>query len=294
MKHVQKITVAMLAVAIWGCGGSGGGSSSPTTTLNLNPRVEAIVTVQRTNLMHPDQWTDAQLNDPTNLAVKADLIDPTVFGVQDPKNIEIGESMTFQLVNYTPDGVRHILSGVAFANSDSSSSFGVLAANTGQFIAGNAPTTAPLFVSASFNGQVYSVEYDLKIRQVRVLGTVLDGGTNAADLAGSQVQFFDGTGKLVDTVTIQFDGSIRASVPTVTATFTVFGDSLPDTFYHSFTYGGLQYDASATGCVPSMPTGLNIGTTTLPATILVTPRVAGQATPPSTGCGTGPVVHKHG
>jgi len=293
MKHVQKFTVAMLAVAIWGCGGSGGTGSKPTT-LNLNPRVEAVVTVQRTNLMHPDLWTDAQLNDPTNLAVKADLLDPTVFGAQDPKNIEIGETMTFQLVNYTPDGVRHILPDVSFSNSDSTSAFGVLASNTGQFVAGNAATTQPLFVSASYNGQVYSTEYDLKIRQVRVLGTVLDGGTNAADLAGSQVLFYDGSGVLVDAVTIQFDGSIRASVPTVTKSFTVFGDSLPDTFYHSFTYGGLQYDASATGCIPSMPTGLSVGTTTLPSTVLVTPRVAGTSTPPQTGCGPGPVAAKHG
>jgi len=294
MKHVPKLTFAVLAAVLCGCGGTGGGSPKPTTSLNLNPRVECIVTVQRTNLMHPDEWTDAQLADPTNLQVKADLIDPTVFGVQDPTNIEEGEEMTFQLVNYTAAGQRQILQNVSFQSSDSGSTFGVLASNTGQYVAGASATTQPLFVSATFNGQTFATQYDIKIRQVRVLGTVLDGSNNAADLAGAQVEFFDQSGTLVDTVTVQFDGSFRASVPTITTQFTIFGDSLPDTFYHSFSYGGLQYDANPVGCIPAMPTGLVVGTTILPSTLLVTPRVSGQSTPPSTGCNSGPVVHKKG
>ncbi len=292
MKHVQQFLIVGLAVALIGCGGTNGGSQQHVATvLNLNPRIEAVVAVQRTNLMHPDQWTDQQLQDPTNLAVKADLFDPTVFGPQDPTNIAAGEQVIFQLVNYS-NGVRHILSGVTFENSDSSSTYGVLAANTGQFTAGNNATSTPNFVTANYKGNAYSAEYDLKIRQVRLLANVLEEGTNNANLAGSKVQFYNSSNVLVDTVTIQYDGSIRASVPTNTTSFTIVGDSLPSAFYHSFVYSALRYDASIVSCLAPVPSDLTVGTRPLPGTIFVTPRVDGQLTPQSTGCSSGPVFKK--
>ena len=298
MKHVHKFLVASVALALIGCGGTGGNSKPATgPVLNINPRVEAIVSVQRTNLMHPDLWTDAQLQDPTNMAVKADLYDQTVFGVQDPNNIETGEQMVFQLVNYTIDGsgnpVRHIIPGVVFSTSDNNSTYGVLASNTGQLTVNNNATTQPIYVTASYNGNTYSAQYSIKIRQVRIIGSVLDENTNqAAALAGCQVQFFNASNALVDTVTVAFDGSFRGSIPTNTTSFTVNGDSLPSTYYHSFTYNTLRYDASVVSCFAPAPSGLLVGTATLPGTILVTPRVSGQGAPGSTGCQQGPVT-KH-
>ena len=298
MKHVHKFLAASVALALIGCGGTGGNSKPATgPVLNINPRVEAIVAVQRTNLMHPDMWTDQQLQDPTNMAVKADLFDQTVFGVVDPTNVATGEQVIFQLVNYTTDSsgnpVRHIIPGVVFTTSDFNSTYGVLASNTGQLTVSNNATSQPIFVTASYTGGTFSAEYDIKIRQVRLLGNVLDENTNqAAALAGCQVQFYNAANALVDTVTVAFDGSFRASVPTNTTSFTVNGDSLPSSYYHSFTYNTLRYDASVVSCFAPAPSGLQVGTTTLPGTILVTPRVNGVPTPSSTGCQQGPVT-KH-
>jgi len=283
-----------MAMTVFGCGGTGGGlQKSVPSVLNATPRLECIVAVQRTNLMHPDQWTDAQLQDPTNMDVKADLYDPTVFGPQDATNLEEGEQMVFQLAYYTTDNTgattRHIInSGVTFTSSDINSVYGVLAANTGQLTVGNNATTQPLYVTASYNGATYGLEYDVKIRQVRLLGSVLDENTNQPLLPGSQVQFFNASNQLVDTVTVQFDGSIRACVPTNTTGFTVLGDSLSSSYYRSFTYQSLRYDASKVTCFAPAPSNMLVGTTTLPASILVTPRVANQGTPQSTGC-SGPV-----
>ena len=294
MKHVQKFLIAAMGLTVFGCGGTGGGIKiSQPTVLNATPRLECIVAVQRTNLMHPDQWTAAQLQDPTNMDVKADLYDQTVFGAQDATNIEEGEQMIFQLAYYTTDNsgnvVRHVIpSGVTYSTSDINSTYGVLAANTGQLTVGNNATTQPLYITASYNGATYGLEYDVKIRQVRVLGQVLDENTNQPLLAGSQVQFFNSSNQLIDTVTVQFDGSIRGCVPTNTTSFTVSGDSLPSGYYRSYTYSSLRYDASKVSCFAPAPSNLLVGTTVLPSAILVSPRVQGQGTPQSTGC-SGPV-----
>jgi hypothetical protein len=283
MKHVQKFAAALFAMAVVGCGGSGNGSAPKVIPFGA-PRMEAIVKVLRTNLQHPNNWTDAQLANPQTPGLQADLINPTAFGIQDPTNIECNEQMVFQVVNYSPDGTRNILAATQFMSSDATGVYGTLSANSGDYLAGNSPTTAPLSVSGIVNGVVYSTFYDIKVDQVRLLGSVLAQGTNANQLAGTLVQFFDTTGALVDTVTVQSDGTIRASVPTVAASFTVVADTIPGTFYHSFNYLGLQYDAGNVSCFAALPNGLASGTTTLPGVIYITPRVNGQPTPPPTGC----------
>ncbi|MDR3692793.1 MAG: hypothetical protein P4L46_25660 [Fimbriimonas sp.] len=306
MKHVQKFLVAALGVSIVGCGGTGATQKVVSTVLNSTPRIECIVAVQPNNLKHPDAWTQQQLQDPTNMSVKADLYDPTVFGVQDPTNIEATEQMIFQLVYYStsPSGVttRNIISsGVSFTTSDRGSVYGVLASNTGQFNASSTASTSPLFVSATYNGMSYASEYDVRHRQARIIGTVLDANTNMPVLAGTNVQFYDSSNTLVDTVTVQFDGSIRASVPTNTKTFTVQGDTLPSGYYRQFSYNAQTFDASVVACftpiqILSDPTNqiLPVATSSLPYNILVEPRVAGEPTPAPTGCtDTGLAVVHH-
>jgi len=291
MKHVLKFAVALLVLAVIGCGGSGNGTPSTLGTVtNQNVRLEAIIQVLPTNLMHPSMWTPAQLLNPQTPGLQADLIDPTVFGVMDPLNIECGQQIVFQLVYYTISStgslVRNIVPNATFQSSDATGAYGTLALNTGDYLAGGTATPQALSISGSANGITYSAFYGIKIDQVQVLGSVLAQGTNANQLAGSQVQFYNSAGALVDTVTVQYDGSIRASVPNLTTSFTVVADSLPQGFYQSFGYEGLQYDAGLVGCFAplTLPNGITSGTITLPGTILVAPRVTGQGTPPATGC----------
>jgi len=294
MKHVQKFAVAMLALIVVGCGGSGNGPSSSKSIANGTPRVEAIVKVLPTNLQHPSQWTAAQLANPQTPGLQADLINPTVFGIQDPTNIECGQYMVFQVVSYSADGLtRNILPGATFVSSDTTGNYGTLSGNTGDFVAGSTATTTPLTITGTVNGVSYSANYDIKIKQVLVIGSVLAQGTNANQLAGSMVQFYDVNGLQVGLVSIQSDGSFRASVPTIAASFTVVADTIPGTFYHSFNYLGLQYDAGVATCFAPLPTGLSIGTVALPGVIYVAPRVAGAGTPPSTGCSNSPVTKAH-
>jgi hypothetical protein len=290
MKLVQMFAFASLAAALVaiGCGGSGNGSAgvAPAPVLSSTPRVEAIVKVLPTNIMNPDEWTAAQLLNPQTPGLQADLINPTVFGVEDPMNMEAGEDVVFQLVTYTVTNgniVRNILSGVTFQSSDVTSTYGTIAQNTGDFIAGPAKTPGTYWVTAFYNGVSYSTPYKIQVDQVRLLATVLAQGTNANQLAGTELQFFDNSNTLVDTVTVQFDGSIRASIPTTAASFTVVADSVPGAFYQSFNYLSLQYDAGLSGCYASLPSGLINGTASLNAPIYIAPRSGGQK-PLATGC----------
>ena len=290
MKQVQKFAYAMLALAVVGCGGSGNGTSTTTSTvITSTPRIEAIVKVLPTNLLHPTQWTAAQLLNPQTPGLQADLVNPTVFGVQDPSNFQAGEQYVFQLVSYTTTStgiVRNILPGVFFASTDPNNTYGNLASNTGDYTAGTNKTTNALFVTAAYNGVNYQAGYSIQTDQVRLLGTVLAQGTNANQLAGTKINFVDGTGLLVDTATVGFDGSFRASVPTTAVGFTVVADSVPSGFYQSYNYLSTQYDAGVVGCdgTASLPTGLAVGTVSLTAPVYVAPKVAGQGPPSSTGC----------
>jgi hypothetical protein len=310
MKNVLKFAVAMLAAVVVGCGGGGTGPATKVTPPAIKPHVECIVKVLRTNLMHPNGWTDAefaalqaqypnltfyqsgwtdaQLADPTNPAVYADLIDKTAFGIQDPLNIQCGEQMVFQVVNYSANGTRNILPGTSFQSSDGGT-FGTLAGNTGDYIAGNSPTTSNLAMTGTINGFSYFTTYAIKIDQVRLIGKVLVEGTNALLTPDPthnyppQIQFFNQAGGLVDTVAIAEDGTFRASVPTLAASFTVVGDSLPSAYYQSFQYLGLQYNASQVTCYAPLPTGMQNGTVTIPGIVYIAPN-DGSGLPTADGC----------
>jgi hypothetical protein len=290
MKHVQKFAFAIVAMIVAGCGGSGNGAPA-TNIASASPRVEAIVKVLRTNLQHPNNWTDAQLLNPQTPGLQADLVNPTVFGIQDPTNIQCNEQVVFQVVTYSADGTRNILPAT-FASSDATSVYGNLATNTGDYLAGNSPTTTPLSITGTVNGLSFSTFYNVKVDQVRLLGSVLAQGTNANQLSGALIQFFNATGGLVDTVTVASDGTFRASIPTVATSFTIVADTIPGSFYQSYNYLGLQYDAGNVSCFAPLPTGLASGTTSLSGVIYVTPRVTGQGTPAATGCAdSGEIAH---
>ena len=312
MKHVQKFAFAMLALVAVGCGGSGSGT--PSTTISgstSNYYVEAIVKIETTNLKGDKTWTAAQLLNPQTPGLQADLINPTVFGVVDPMNIQAGEEVVFQLVTYPKDSngnfilnsaglpVRNILPAT-FSSSDTSGTYGSFAGSTGEYIAGSAKSTGNFAITAFYKGATFTTNYAIQVDQVRLIGNLLGQGlssTSGAQLFHTQLQFFDGNGSLVDTVTAQYDGSFRASVPSTVQTFTVVPDSIPAAFYQSYSYsfnvGGTvtsyQYDAGVGGCdgtalvFPPSTTAPSIGTTSMPQTIYIQPRSSG-AILGSTGC----------
>jgi len=283
MKRLHLFAVLVLGLAaLIGCAGGGSDNTNTTgTILDGTPRIEAVVVVERTNLKDPSKYTDAQLQDPLQVDPN-DLVNPTIYGVQDARNIQTGEQYFFQLVYYDPSGIRHILSdGVTWTTSDTTGLYGNIGSNSGLFLAGSAVNQTDQFVFALHDGTRYEVKYNVKPRQVRLLGKVVD--ENGSPVPGVQLNLFNSFNSLVGQVASSFDGSFRASVPLNTQKFTPTVDSIPTNLYQSFSYDGLRYTVGFTQCRAQLPT-LQTGTVVLPSNVTLKARVDGQSTPSPTGC----------
>jgi len=283
MKQVQLFVAAVLALAMAGCGGSSGGRTPDVGT--STPRLEAVVRVQRTNLRDPQEYasfSDEELQDPQRVD-SADLIDDTVFGIQDPENFQTGEQYVFQLVRYTSTGERIILPAT-FSTAGTQDAFGTLATNSGLFLAGDSAMTGPISVFADYQGQRYTAKMQIRERQARVIGAVYVEGTDApAD--GVAVEFYNETGLVLGRATTAYDGTFRASLPTTATRFSVDADSLGTRYYRSFVLNGTRYIAEDPDCRAVLEPIVN-GTQRV-AEIQVTTRVAGQAGPAADGCSDG-------
>ncbi len=281
MKQVQLFAAVLMALALLiGCGGSDSTPSTTGSVLTGEPRIEAVVKIGQNNLKNPGQYTEEELRDPTRVNPD-DLINPTLYGVQDPRNIQAGEEYWFQLVRYSQSGQREIINdNVTWSVSDGR--FADIGGNSGQFLSGNNATQTPQFVFAMYNGLRYEAPYAVKPRQVRLIGIVLQEGTDQP-IPGVEIFLYDNFGTLVGQVTSAYDGVFRASVPTNTERFEPTVGSIPTTFFQSFVHEGLRYSVGFPQCKAPLPQ-LEIGTEVLQDPIYLTPRVAGQPTPSPTGC----------
>ncbi len=206
MKHVQNFATAAIALLVVGCGGTGNNSNPGPgpNPVGPNSRLEAIVKILPTNLQHPGAWTLDQLNNPQSVAsssqnlipagtpLQQDTINPSIFGVQDPANFQVGEEYVFQVVNYTPDPAqpsgydRNIVPGATFVSTDATGVYGTMAGNTGDYIAGSTTTSTPIIVGANVNGNSYSTAMSIKDSPVVrfKLGTVPRAGHEREPVGG--------------------------------------------------------------------------------------------------------------
>jgi hypothetical protein len=281
MKHVYLLAAAIMALALIGCGGSGTGTDPVQPNDPSTPRIEAIVRVDRSNLRDPNKYTEAQLRDPFAID-PADLVDPTLLGIQDANNLQILESYYFQLVSYDQQGNRIVHDDVTWSISDTR--YGNLGSNTGLYITDNAPTNSTQYVFAQRGEQRYQEQVQIRPRQVRLIGQMVSEGSERP-VWNVQLAFYDNFGTRVASIRTAVDGTFRASIPTNTVSFTVIPETVPAGFYQSFTFNGLRYDAGRPGCRAPLPQ-MQEGTFVLNHLIRLTPRVEGQPTPPATGCTT--------
>jgi hypothetical protein len=217
MKHVYALAAAVLALGILGCGGRGTGGA-PVVVGPATVQIEAI-------------------------AVRGGEPQPGV--VQDPRNIEAREQVVFQLVSYSADGTRTVLPASGWVTNDTTEVFGRLANDSGLFTARDRETVQPLTVAIEHGGQIYSAHYEIKPRQIRLIGRVVDEANPAQGIRGVQVIFYGEDGRRVGEVISSFDGWWRASVPVDVDTLQVNGDTIPASHYRSFRFAGPRYDAGS-------------------------------------------------
>jgi hypothetical protein len=251
MLRKRELWAATLLLALLGCAGTksedGGGGGAATVS---DPQIEAVFANRAT-------------------------------GEIDPENIETGEQVQFRLTAKRADGTRVQVTPGLWQTSDTNSIYGVLAANTGIFLAGERATPTAQVVYTTFQGKTYSAYYRVNPRQVRLAGNLLNQSSSAG-VGGVSILFYNDAGLSVGRVRTNSDGSFLASVPVDTASFQIEDASVPSTYFRSMVYDGVRYDTGRFECRAQIP-AYDPGPRILPNDILLTPKDGG-AKPEPDGC----------
>ena len=208
MKQLRMLGALAFGLYLMGCAGNGtvaGGGGGGVNNIVGTPTVEMIYS--------------------TGFFPNPGL---SIFG--DPLNIRTGEQVQFQLVGYTATGVRTVLAADFWRSSDQTNTFGVLSTNTGVFNASSRQSPAPQVITARWHDQDISVDYGVKPRQVRIIGSVLNHVTHLP-MQNVNLYFYDDSGTFLGTASTTYDGSFRAAMPPSVARFQVVNDSLPLTVF---------------------------------------------------------------
>ncbi|MFZ4506508.1 MAG: hypothetical protein ACOYON_02280 [Fimbriimonas sp.] len=251
MKRVHVIAGVLLGVLLGGCGGSSLTNSDTGTGTLTGREIEAV-------------YSSRANGDPV-----------------DPENIEFGETVQFRVVAYTSTGAKVIESPGLWKTSDLLGAYGTLAGNSGLFLAGDKQTAAAQIVYTEVDGQTVSAYYRVNPRQVRLSGNLLNADTSAG-VPKIQIEFFDNAGVKVGQVKTGANGKFLASIPTTAESFQITDESVPTSYYRSFTYNGVRYDTGRFQCRVTIPV-YDSGPKFLPFDILLTPK-APDAKPDPDGC----------
>ena len=246
MKYVHSVSVVAFALVLVACGGTGSGGSThtaTTTTTNNIPtgaHIECVV-------LAPTTFDNGTLSDGQQ------------FIYQDPEDIESQDQVQFELVYYDANG-RHVLPATGWGTSDTANIYGTITFDDGIFIASNSQTSTAQAVSCVYSNTVFSAQYEVLPRQVRLRGVVTDSVTKAG-LSGVEVDFYGPqnpnvagsaiifTGRVISAI----DGSFRASIPSYTTAFTLVNKTLPAGFERFIQFDGGYYATSQVGCYSPLP-----------------------------------------
>lgn len=248
MKRGHSLALGLLALALAACGGSGNDSNSNSEPVGLTntPRIEAV-------LYNP-------------------ALDPNYI-YQDPLNLQTGDVVRFELVNYTTSGdstSRNVLDVDSFRTNDTNSVAGSLDTDGGVFSSASSDTGSRQYIlTARYQGVDYSTFYKINPRQIRLRGRLLAEGSNKP-VYNATIDFYSNRNPLdptsaqivIATVHTGPDGTFRASIPAFNdnvstvaeandapkVTFTVRSSALPDGYYNSFVFKGFRYDAGSNVC----------------------------------------------
>lgn len=264
LKRIAFACLVVLIVALFGCGGGGGGGGG--------------------NGGGPGGG-----NGGTFGSIRVETVDGSGNFV-DPTNIQVGQTVHFQLAHYnTTTAARQTVAvNGGWSTTDTTNSVGTLASD-GTFTAtASSNTIFTASATASVDGVLYQGFYKVKPQGAVVKGFLID--SNGFRVPGVVVILEDGAGAEVSRTTSAGDGRIYAATPTTATKFTLLSSSVNTTVYNQFfTYLSKGYSTLIGTCVAPLP-ALTLGVTTnLPGNVaLYAIRNSGGTLnpppPPPNGC----------
>jgi hypothetical protein len=164
--------------------------------------------------------------------------DPYAPVVEDASNIQVGELLLFQVVQYDPLGGRHVMPATSWRWDDTSDQFGKLDPYSGLFSVGESAMPSHFKINATVvaTGATVASYYFVNPYQARIIGQVIGSDTQRG-MRGVEIDFFDANMDEVDHVVTSYDGTFRASSPLTAVQFTVNPDTIPATYWQQFGYG---------------------------------------------------------
>jgi hypothetical protein len=204
----------------------------------------------------------------------------------DPRNIQAGETVQFQVVHYdTGLTNRTIVASTNWTTTDNGNTAGILQPD-GTFAATAATGPNVFTATGTAGGQNYSVAYRVKPVQALVTGVIQD--SNGASAYHVAIVFYNSSGVEVSRALSQFDGTFRASMPTTAVVFNLDSQSVTTTkYFRSFKFGGKRYTTLEQTCSAPLP-ALTNGTTTSIGTLVIdaafTGGIPNPPPPPPDGC----------
>ena len=261
-KFYFPLAVAIIVLSA-ACGGGGGGSSSTNSTS----------TSGSTGTLNPIRAESVLANNAGQIV--------------DPKNIQVGEAIQFQVVGYnTTTFARTVLSSSLWSTNDSASAAGTLS-SSGLFNATASTGGVSYTATGHANATTYPLVYAVKPVQALVTGVIRDSNNFASSRV--TIVFYTISGAEVGRASSAFNGNFRASVPTSAKRFNIDPASLDPSFYfQSFSFLSKRYTTLETATCSAPLPALTNGTTTNIGGITIdaakTNGVSNPPPPPPDGC----------
>lgn len=253
MKKTWIPLLVLVLLLVIACGGGGGGGGSSSGGNAGPPRVEAVLA------SNPDQPID-------------------------PLNIQVGDTVQFQVVSYTNAGVRQVTAGTTWTTTDNGNQAGILSSDG--VLTATASTSGTKYTVTANGNSSLTGQYQVKNIQAILTGSVVD--TNGLPVSGAILTFYNSSLVEVAEVKTAYNGYFRASVPNTARVANFKAFSLPKAkYFRSFSYAGKRYTVLETTCSVAIPTPVN-GTTSSLGVFTVdaafTGNIANPPPPPPDGC----------
>lgn len=204
----------------------------------------------------------------------------------DPLNLNVGDIVTVQYVNYDQLGVRTALAVTNWGLTGSGAGSAVTLTNTGVMQVISRPTGfLNLTATATVIGQPKTLNQDVFVSpatNTRVSGRLLANTSNVA-VGGVQFEFVDNGGNVVGAAITGYDGRFTGVVGNNATRLRLKPQTVSAFYFAAIKYQNVDYAVTGNACLLTLPGLVAGGSVSFPSNIFL-PRQQDGPPPPPSGC----------